>query len=105
MDRLEAARALAEQTDFARFKSVELLDALAVHRRTHYYSARFGTALAARPAHQRPPDDVAEHEARYVEQLLAVYAERRSSQNSETHTLAANPTVGRHFRRPARILR
>lgn len=98
-DKLAAVRELAEQTDFSRFKSVELLDALAVHRRTPYHSARFGAALAARPAHQAPPADVAEHEARYVEHLLAVYAERHPEQDFETHSLSASATVGRHFRR------
>jgi hypothetical protein len=88
-----------EATDFSRFKSVELLDALAVHSRTPYHSARFATTLKARPAHEPPPEDVAEHETRYLEQLLAVYCERHPDRDFDVTTLAADAKVGHHFQR------
>src|ERR1022692_1525685 len=98
-EKLEKVQTLAKGTDFSIFKSVELLDALAVHRRTPYYSARFGTPLAARPVNQPPPENVTEHETRYVGQLLAIYTERHPGYDFDTRTLAANPNVGRHFQR------
>lgn len=98
-DELAAVQALAEATDFSMFKSVELLDALEVHRGTPYHAARFATALKARPVCDPPPADIAEHETRYVEQLLAVYAERHPDHEFDIHTLAGDDKMGRHFRR------
>jgi hypothetical protein len=98
-EELAAVRALAEATDFTMFKSVELLEALEVHRHTPHYAARFATALKARPACDPPPDNIAEHETRYIEQLLAVYAERHPDREFDVHTLATDDTIGTHFQR------
>ena len=98
-DRLSAIRELAEATDFGMFKSIELIDALEVHRTTPYYSARFATSLNARPAHQPPPSTVGPHETRYVDQLLQVYAEKHPEESLKTETLAGNLKVGQHFQR------
>jgi hypothetical protein len=97
--RLEAARKLAEETDFSRFKSVEILDALETHRLTCYHTSRFGTALKIRSVHEQPPEDIAEHETRYLEQLLAVYIERHPDQTFDMARLATGTTVGSHFQR------
>jgi hypothetical protein len=96
---LAQVRALAEATDFTMFKSVELTDALEVHRGTPWHSARFATALAPRPSHQPPPGAVASHEARYVDQLLEVYCEKHPGEALSAYTLAGNAVVGKHFRR------
>ncbi|MGW5054764.1 hypothetical protein [Actinokineospora sp. NPDC004072] len=43
--KLTAVRDLAADTDFAMFKSVEVLDALSTHSRTRWHAARFATSL------------------------------------------------------------
>lgn len=98
-DTLAAVRKLAEVTDFSMFTSVEILDALAVHKCTPYHSARFGTSLGPRPAPEPPPEDIAEHETRYLEQLLAVYSERHPDEKFDVATLATHGRVGHHFQR------
>jgi hypothetical protein len=98
-DKLSAIRELAESTDFTMYKSIELADALEVHRTTPYYSARFATTLTARPAHQPPPGKVALHETRYVDQLLQVYCQKYPEETLRPETLAANVKVGEHFQR------
>jgi hypothetical protein len=98
-DRLAAIRALASETDFSRFRSVELVDVLETHRRTPYHAARFGTALAPRPVTAPPPLDLAVHETRYVEQLLAVYQERHPADDVRADNVSSNPRVAGHFQR------
>lgn len=92
-------RELASQTDFALFQSVELPDALDVHRRTPYYVARFGGQLPQRPPVEGPPDIIGTHEARYVEQLLEVYAEEAPDEGLSDAVISTHPRFGRHFQR------
>lgn len=99
IDRLTGVRDLAHEDDFTRFKSVEIFDAIEVHSRTRYHAARFGAALSARPAHQRPPENVATHETRYVEQLIEVYRERHPEDHFDATNLAVHANVGSHFQR------
>lgn len=92
-------RALAEKTDFSMFRSVQLPDALETHRKTSYYVARFGGALPARPLGEPPPDELQEKEARYVAQLVDVYAEQAPAEPVGQDTVSAHPTYGEHFKR------
>jgi hypothetical protein len=91
--------ALASATDFAVFKSVELLDALQQHKSTPWHVARFGVPLAERPAHEPPPEGLGPSETRYVEQLLEVYNERHPDEDIHTGNVSAHETVGTHFQR------
>lgn len=97
---VEAVIGMAKTADFSLFRSIELLDALETHTRTPYHAARFGTALALRPPHEVPPEDLADHETRYVEQLIDVYGEKDPSRSFDPYTLAAAPDrYGKHFLR------
>ncbi|MGY2127378.1 ABC-three component system protein [Blastococcus sp. SYSU DS0617] len=97
--RLAKVRELVTSTDFATFKSVELADALEVHRSTPWHSARFATSLKPRPAHKLPPVDVAPHETRYVSQLFSVYCEKHPEEDLSVDSLAFNARIGQHFQR------
>jgi hypothetical protein len=94
-----AVASLAAETDFAMFKSVELLDALRQHKATPYHVARFGTTLADRPPAQPPPTALEPSEARYVEQLLDVYNERHPGQHIRADSVSSHDSVGEHFQR------
>ncbi len=96
---LASVLVLAEVTDFSLFRSVEILDALEVHRQTPYYTARFGGPLTPRQAVKPPPDDLAEHEARYVEQLVEVYSERHPGEDFSGANLSSHSTTKKHFQR------
>jgi hypothetical protein len=95
----DKARALAQETDFALFQSVEILDALEVHRKTPYFVGRFGGPLGPRPETGIPPEALGAHEARYVAQLVAVYSERHRDETFADTQLSSHPTMGKHFQR------
>jgi len=102
--KLEAAlrdqvRALANSIDFALFRSVELVDAIATHRTTPYHVARFGGPLPARPAVAGAPATIAASEARYVEQLMEVYREADPSTQTAPDTIPHHARFGTHFQR------
>ena len=94
-----AVRSLAQDTDFSMFGSIEILDALEVHRQTSYHVARFGVPLAPRPSTEAPPEDVREHEARYVAQLMQVYSEKHPDEDFANAELSSHPKTGKHFQR------
>lgn len=97
-DSQASIRALAEGVDFALFQSVEILDALEVHRGTPYHIGRFGGPLAPRPSAPPPPDEISPAEARYVAQLVEVYADSAVT-DLEPAKLSSHPKVGGHFSR------
>jgi hypothetical protein len=91
--------ALVNDVDFSIFRSVELADALAVHKMTPFHVARFGGALIPRDPFDAPPGDIAANEARYVEQLIGVYAEKHPDAAFDAQSLSQHPIVGEHFQR------
>lgn len=93
---------LAAGTDFGRFRSIELHEALELHRQTPYHAARFGGPLAPRPQPGSPPEEVSEQESRYIEQLLAVYAERYPGEDIRRENAFSHQQLGDHFRRQRR---
>ncbi|WP_243793838.1 ABC-three component system protein [Saccharopolyspora gloriosae] len=94
---LDAVRALAAETDFAMFRSVEVLDALTTHSRTRWHTARFATALPERGDSKTPPEEYAPEEARYLQQLLAVYAERAPDKITTLDSVANVPKLDKHL--------
>lgn len=91
-------RTLAEGVDFSMFQSVEILDALEVHRATPYHVGRFGGPLAPRPLASPPPEEISQAETRYVAQLVEVYAES-AIPDLEVAELSSHPMIGNHFMR------
>ncbi len=96
---LQQVRDLAGKTDFSLFRSMKLLDALDLHRKTQYYVARFGGPMPGRPPIAPPPEDVAPIEKRYVTQLVKVYEEQSPGEQLKQGALAIHPTHGDHFKR------
>lgn len=96
---LRSVRALATGTDFGIFKSVEALDALNTHSRTRWHAGRFATSLPTRGASEAPPPEYAPDEARYLQQLLAVYAERHPDKITDLSSVTGVPSMVRHLQR------
>lgn len=96
---IEAVRSLAADTDFAMFRSVEVLDALTTHARTRWHAARFGTSLPERGDSEGPPEDYLPDETRYLQQLLAAYAERHPGMITTLDSVAAVPKMARNLQR------
>jgi hypothetical protein len=94
---LGAVRELAAATDFAMFKSVEVHDAVSTHSRTRWHAARFATALPTRGPDEAPPREYAPLEARYLEQLVEVYAERHPDKIGSLESVAGIPRLSRHL--------
>lgn len=95
----DQVRTLAEATDFTMFKSVELVDAIADHRKTAYHVARFGGPLPPRPPAVGAPAAIDESETRYVAQLMDVYQEEQPADDLTLATLDTHPHLARHFQR------
>ncbi|WP_253858104.1 ABC-three component system protein [Prauserella alba] len=93
----DAVRSAAERTDFAMFRSVEVLDALTTHSHTRWHAARFATSLPARGDSEIPPGEYTPDEARYLQQLLAVYAERRPDKITTLDSVANVPKLSSHL--------
>jgi hypothetical protein len=98
-DVLAQVRSLASDTDFAIFRTAELMEMLKVHAGTPYHAARFGMPLPPRPATVAPPAGLASHEARYVDQLVDVYSEKYPNDDFVREGLASHPKAGKHFQR------
>lgn len=61
--------------DFGIFGAVPPATLVEQHSRTPFHVARFGSGLPCRVDEEGPSEDVGDHEARYVRQLLDVYGE------------------------------
>ncbi len=98
-DVLGRVRELATATDFSRFKSVQLHEALDTHAKTKFHLGRFGTPELSRSAVDEPPEQLGAHETNYVVELRKVYAEGCDDDLSNGSTLAVHPRFGEHFKR------
>lgn len=86
--------------DFKIFKPLSVVAMIGVHYKTPYYTRRFGAAnIPERPAAELPPADVQAKESRYVQQLLAAYADHKGVPVSEVKDLAQWPEIEQHFNR------
>lgn len=95
----DSVATIARATDFARFQSVELEDALDTHRNTPYYVGRFGAPVPPRLGHESPPDEIGAHESRYVAQLIKVYGEKEPTDTFDVGTVSSHGKFGGHFQR------
>jgi hypothetical protein len=98
-DSLKSIRGLAESTDFSIFQSLELNEMLDIHRETPYFTARFGTALPARPPVEQAPEIPSPGEAIYVRKLVDVYNEQDPASCSDVDSVAAHAKHGPHLQR------
>ncbi|MCX5326341.1 ABC-three component system protein [Streptomyces sp. NBC_00120] len=97
-DQQQEVAQLAEQTDFAMFVPVDMDLMLEQHKTTPYWATRFPDEPRTRPAVELPPDEHDPEEARYVQQLVRVYAERWKADADTLELIAQHPTAGDHMR-------
>lgn len=76
--------------------ALELIDE---HRKTPYFSARFGGGLADRPTVEKPPSVPAHKESRYLQQLFEAYSDYKKQTILTLSTLAKWPPVEGHYHR------
>lgn len=69
--------AFFQKFDFSIFQYKPVLEVVEEHRKTGYYAIRFGGGLKDRPVPDKPPADLSDVEARYVEQLNEAYADHK----------------------------
>lgn len=94
-----AITALATSTDFARFQAMPPADIVNLHSRTKYHAVRFAVPVPPRGDVGAPPEALAGHEVRYVDQLLAVYVERHGDDSMTREGLAVDGRTSTHFGR------
>jgi len=90
---------LAATSDHSIFRSLELSEMLDTHRSTPYYSARFGTALPARPPAGSPPTSPSPEERRYVQKLVDAYNEQDPASGADATEIASHAKFGPHLQR------
>lgn len=99
VQKLEGIRLLTKSIDFSMFKSLELHEMLETHRKTRYYSARFGTSLPARPPMKQAPAIPSPNETVYVQKLLDVYREQDDASPIDIESVVDHTVYGQHFQR------
>ena len=83
--------------DFSIFEAIPPLQLIDQHARTRWHAARFGGGLPVRPAVERPPLAVGDHEVNYVRALLDAYGDHLKDTVSDVDDLTANADLGEHF--------
>ena len=91
-------RAYVDTFDFSIFDAKTALQLVDDHRTAPVHAARFGGGLPTRPASEKPPQELAATESRYVTQLLGAYSEHTGSIETDPSTLSM-PKLKEHFRR------
>jgi hypothetical protein len=90
--------------DFGIFKMKSVTEMIKGHANTIYYQRRFGTAsFPERPPIERPPDEIQQHESRYVRQLFEVYSEKLKVQLNDPGQLSKYPEMEQHFNRSREV--
>ncbi|MGW2364663.1 ABC-three component system protein [Streptomyces sp. NPDC001667] len=89
---------LAASTSFEMFETVNMKKMLEQHKTTDFWVKRFPPETPPRPAVMEPPEEPEPREARYVQQLLQVYAERWPTDASTPDQIAQHPKAGPHLR-------
>lgn len=85
--------------DFSIFKSFSPRELIEQHRSTPYFLSRFGGALPPRPKPDDPPEEIQEHEQKYVGSLLEAYADHTKQSVADTAALEQWKPLREHFRR------
>ena len=92
-------REYVEDFDFSIFTFEPALDVLDEHRKTPYYTARFGSGLPDRPKSEAPPEQPAETESRYLRQLMDAYRDHKKSPVADCAALGPWPELVQHYNR------
>ena len=88
-----------EAFDFSIFDSKSPLQIIEDHRQCPYHAARFGGGLPDRPTAEKPPEEIAPTESRYVAQLLSAYADYAKNPIPDLQSLESWAMLSGHFRR------
>jgi hypothetical protein len=96
---LNRVRDLASQTDFAIFGCEDLDSVLMTHERSPNHLVRFGGQLPSRPEPEKPPNEPALHETRYIEQLLEAYGEHFVGSKFTPSVAASKAETSDHYLR------
>lgn len=99
VDLTGAFAAYVDKFDFSIFKAISPRELIEQHRKTPYFLERFGGELPARPLPEKPPEAVQGHEQRYVEHLLAAYAEHKKEAIADIAALKKWKPLSDHLNR------
>jgi hypothetical protein len=77
-----------EAFDFSIFSAKSVVDLIAGHAKTRFYSVRFGGGLPPRAMTACPPDEHDVKESRYIQQLFNAYGDRLGSFVNDVSTLS-----------------
>lgn len=94
-----AVESLAQKIDFSMFEAPDMDWILSLHSKTPHHARRFPIPLKPRPAVELPPSEQREHEAVYVQKLLAAYNEKYGLQLKTLQEAREHARTRQHFAR------
>jgi hypothetical protein len=99
-----ALKTYLESWDFKIFKPLAVVTMIGAHSKTTHYIRRFGSAsIPERPVPDLPPADLQANESRYVQQLLAAYANHKGVPVNDVKDLSQWPEIEKHFNRAREV--
>lgn len=90
-------KSFVEAFDFSIFSAKALLGVVEEHRKTPYYTIRFGGGLPVRPPVSSPPSTPAKNESRYIDQLYGAYSDHAKKPLRNLSELGVRPDLAEHF--------
>jgi hypothetical protein len=85
--------------DFTIFEAKTGLQLIEEHKSSALHAERFGGGLPPRPSPDAPPDEISDHESRYVAELFKAYADHMSAPITDFDGLKAHSKLRDHFNR------
>lgn len=87
-----------KEVDFSIFQYKPRHEVIEDHRKTPYYTIRFGGGLPQRPAAKKPSAEPSEAESRYISQLYAAYSDKENTVVS-AENIASYSRLEAHYHR------
>ena len=95
-----ALQQYVETFDFSIVKDVPPPQVIEQHHATRFHAIRFGGGLVRMPPTQADvPNEIADTETRFIEQLLEAYRDHLSMEVLAPNDLANHPALKKHFER------
>jgi len=83
--------------DFSIFSWKTAVDLIQDHAKTTFHAVRFGGGLQPRPPVERPPEEIAPAESRYIQQIFEAYSDGHGGLISEPAGLVGRPELQTDF--------
>ena len=88
-----------DEFDFSIFSSKTTAELIDGHSKTPFHSVRFGGGLPLRPDPEKPPQEIALSESRYIQQIFEAYTDHVGEALTDISSLNSKPNLQHDFLR------